>query len=437
MDDLAPRRLITGSPEPRVSFRLKAGLVFLAGTVCIGMAGCKHDSAKTAKMPARPPARVTTAAAFTQDVPVYLDEIGRIVATESVSIVPQVGGKIIAVHFKDGAFVHKGDLLFEIDPRPFQAELASAKAELEQNQAMLNLARGELERYGAAVAAAAVSKLEFDQKKNAVAVAEAKVNASQAAVETAALDLEYSKILSPIDGRTGARLVDPGNVVRANDQTLLVIQQLDPIYAEFTITENDLGTVRQFLGSGNLDLSRESGPRLKVEVTVPRGLRQDSTSLASHAGLQAEHESQQSAPRIGELTFLDNSVVNQTGTVRLRATLPNADGYFWPGQFVQVRLITEVLKDAVLIPTGAVQISQQGPYVYVISPDRIAELRPISPGQRHAEATVVREGLKAGEQVVITGHLTVQPTKEVQVVNDNASAPPAVAAKPSAQVSTK
>ncbi|NLE59466.1 MAG: efflux RND transporter periplasmic adaptor subunit, partial [Planctomycetes bacterium] len=225
-----------------------AGLLIAAAAVgCFP--GCEPGDKQGTQPPSRPPARVTTASAISRDVPIYLERIGRIMALEVVAIVPQVGGKLIAAHVQDGADVRKNDLLFEIDPRPFEAELASAQAGLAQDKALLELASAELTRFESAVAMNAVSKLEYDQRKNAVAIAEAKVEAAKASVQTAKLNLEYTRILSPIDGRAGALLVHPGNVVKENDAPLLMIQRLDPIYAEFTITENDLGTVRELMAA--------------------------------------------------------------------------------------------------------------------------------------------------------------------------------------------
>ncbi|HON66781.1 MAG TPA: efflux RND transporter periplasmic adaptor subunit, partial [Phycisphaerae bacterium] len=214
------------------------GLTAVAATLA-GLLGCEKGDRTALKMPERPPAVVTVAPATTQDVPVYLDQIGRTVPVQTVAIVPQVGGKLVATHVNHGDYVKKGQLLFEIDPRPFQAALDAAEASLAQNLAELELARAELSRVEEALRSSAVSRLEYDQKKSGVAMAEARVAAAKAAIEQAKLDLEFSRIHSPIDGKAGARLVDAGNVVRANDAPLLIIQQMSPIFAEFTITEND------------------------------------------------------------------------------------------------------------------------------------------------------------------------------------------------------
>ncbi len=385
--------------------------------VALGVSGCERGEARQAAMPARPPAQVTVAAAVARDVPVYLEEIGKTVSVETVSVVPQVGGKIVAAPVENGATVKKGQLLFEIDPRPFEADLASAKAALAQNKALLELTRIEFKRVQGLVASSAVSQAEYDQKKNAVDVALARVAAGEAAVETAQLKLEYARIYSPIDGRAGARLVDAGNVVKENDKPLLVIQRLDPIYAEFTVTENDLGTVRKYLATAGLDLGLEPHNGLKVEVDVP-GDSEPVLAALGNPTPATQPGRNTGGPRMGTLVFLDNTVQDGSGTVKVRAVVPNADRYFWPGQFVRVRLVLMTAKDAVLVPAQSVQISQQGPFVYVVKPDGVAEQRPVTPGQRQGELVVIREGVQAGEKVVTSGQMMIVPGGKVMVTHE-------------------
>ena len=279
----------------------------------------------------------------------------------------------------------KDQLLFTIDPRPYQAQLDSAQAQLAQSKAALDLANTQLKMYASIANTRAVSQMDLETKKNTVAVDEAQVQAAEAAVENAKLNLEYCYIHSPIDGRAGARLVDVGNVVQANTTGLLLIQRLDPIYADFTITESDLPEVQREMARGTL----------KTLVRIP-----------SDAPKRA---------REGKLTFLDNAVQNATGTVNLRATIPNADHHFWPGQFVNVTLVLATSKGAVLIPNQATQISQQGPFVYVVKPDDTAELRPVTLGQRQGDDVVVTKGVADGERVVVTGQLTLIPGAKVRV----------------------
>jgi multidrug efflux system membrane fusion protein len=354
----------------------------------------------------RPPASVTVSTAVSRDVPVYLDEIGKNGAFESVTVTPQVGGRITERHFEDGANLEKGQLLFVIDPRPFQAQLDSAKANLAQAKAALELAKIQFARDEGLVGTKAISRQDYDTKKNTVDVDQAQVEAAEAALETAKLNLEYCFIHSPIEGRAGARLVDIGNVVQANTTSLLLIQRLDPIYADFTITERDLPDVQKQMARGNL----------QAQVRLPS----DGT----------DH------PRMGKVTFLDNAVQNGTGTVNLRATIPNSDRHFWPGQFVNVRLVLSTEKAAVLIPTEATQISQKGPFVYVVKPDQTADQRLVTLGQRQGGNVVVTSGLAAGESIVLTGHLTVVPGLKVKVVPGAADAP-GPAGKPSGDESKR
>jgi len=360
--------------------------VVLFGLGCLSGWGCQRAASEA---PAeRPPALVTVAVAQARDVPIYLDEIGRCVARETVSVQPQVSGRIIQIHFTDGAELKPGDLLFTIDPRPYEAALNQAKATLKQNQAALDLARIEFTRAKNLTGTRSASREEYDTKRNAVEVAEAQVAAAQAAVQTAALNVEYCSIRSPIVGRAGHRLLDIGNVVNAsggNSSTpLLMIERLDPIYADSTVTENDLSTVQ------------ENGRHatLRAEVRLPDRLNE---------------------PRTGDVTFVDNTVQEGTGTVMLRATLGNADRLFWPGRFVKVRLILKTEKQAVLIPATATQVSATGPFVYVIKDDSTAELRPVVLGQRHGDLVLVRSGVRAGERVVTLGQLAVMPGAKVRV----------------------
>ena len=353
----------------------------------------------------RPPASVSVATAVQQDAPVYIDSVGKTVAREVVSIQPQVSGKITKIHFVDGAELKKGDMLFTIDPAPYRAQLESAEGTLAEKKAALELAKLQLDRYAELLATNSVSQYDYDQRKNAYDIAEAQLQQSQAAVETARINLDYCFIRSPIDGRAGQRLVDVGNVVTflgslsglasagqqnagnagaGNTGALLVIQRLDPIYADFTITENELTSVQQKMKNGSL----------KAEVRLP---------------------GEQDKPREGEVSFLDNAVQEGTGTVKLRATIRNGDHHFWPGRFVKVRLVLDTIREAVLIPASAPQMSAKGMFVYVIKDDSTAELRPVELGQRQGDLVVVNQGLKSGERVVVTGQLAVTPDAKVQV----------------------
>jgi len=361
---------------------LVLGLLALA-PACKRVEGAQRPSRAQAQ-PQRPPAPVSVATAVQQDVPVYLDQIGKNVAPEVVTIEPQVSGRITGIHFKDGASVKRGDLLVTIDPRPYRAQLDSAEAGLSKNLADLDLARIEFTRVQALLRTDAISQQDYDARRSAVAVAEAQVRLSRAAVDTAKLNLEYCFIRSPIDGRAGQRLVDMGNVVGPGAPGgLLVIQRLDPMYADFAIPENDLTSVQRAIAGGEA----------RVEVRLPDAPDQ---------------------PRGGTLTFLDNAVQDGTGTVKLRATIANADWRFWPGRFVKVRLVLGTQKGAVLVPATAMQTSAKGPFVYVVKDDSTAELRLVAVGQRQGDLVAVADGLRGGERVVTAGQLGVTPGGKVR-----------------------
>ena len=357
-------------------------------------AGCDKKEPATFE---RPPAPVTVTTAKSQDVPLYIDAVGKIVAREVVSIQPQVSGRITHIHFVDGADVKVGQLLFTVDPRPYQAQLNQAEANLAQAEATLGLAKVNFARVENVSDPRAVSRQDYDTKKSAVDSADAQVKQNRAAVENARLNLEYCTIRAPINGRAGQRAVDIGNVVATNSGSLLVIQRLDPVYADFTVTENELTAVQR-------NMAKRS---LRVEVRLP-----DEIGDA----------------REGNLTFLDNSVQDGTGTVKLRATLPNVDRRFWPGRFAKIRLVLDTLPDAVLVPAEAPQVSAKGSFVYVVKNDSSAELRPVKLGQRQGEWVVVENGVKADEKVVVKGQLGVTPGGKVRIAEQPAEKQQAPAA---------
>jgi multidrug efflux system membrane fusion protein len=389
------------------------------------LSGCANKAAQQAFD--RPPAPVTVTDAIAQDVPTYLDAIGKTVAREVVAIQPQVSGRITKIHFTDGANVKKGDMLFTIDPRPFEAALQQAQANVSKDvalkkQAESNLAREiaqakwgkvQVDRYRVLVEQGVVSREQYEELRanldtlNAnAAAARAAVNSADesikvdtAAVESTKVQLSYCSIRSPIDGRAGQRLVDVGNVVNpggssgnnsgsgsapAENNALLVIERLDPIYADFTISQNNLTEVQQQMRAN----------RLTTEVRLPDDPDQ---------------------PIVGQLTFLNNSVENTTGTVGLRATIPNSDHRFWPGRFVNIRLVLNTIHQAVLVPATAPQMSVNGSFVYVIKQDSTAEQRPVSLGQRQGDLIVVENGVTAGERVVTTGQIGVTPGGKVHI----------------------
>src|SRR5579862_5428061 len=362
-----------------------------AGLMLLSAVSCSRGSVQAA--PAMPAPLVTVVKAAAKDVPQYLDEIGRNTAFESVTVTPQFAGRITERHFEEGENLKKGQLLFVIDPRPYKAQVDAAQATLAQSKAALDLAKIQFARDQEVIGERAISQQDYDTKKNAVDVDQAQIDAAEAALETAKLNLEYCYIHSPIDGRAGARLVDVGNVVQTNSTSLLSIQRLDPIYATFTITESDLPGVQKQMSSG----------LLKAAVRLP--------------------SDPESTARFGRVEFLDNAVQNGSGTVNLRATMNNPDHHFWPGQFVDVKLILSTEKNAVLIPNQATQISQKGPFVYVVKDDDTAELRPIKLGQRQGDDVVVTEGIAPNERVVLAGQMLVRPGGKVRVSNSGSSVP--------------
>jgi multidrug efflux system membrane fusion protein len=330
-------------------------------------------------------AMVTTAPVVQADVPEYLDEIGKTSSTEVVTVEPQVSGMITERSFTDGSDLTKGQKLFSIDPRPYQAALDQAQATLLQEEAQRDSAKTDFDRDASLLDSKAISQQDYDDKKDALAVAEANVKAGQAGLELAQLNLGYCTITAPFDGRAGQRLVDAGNVVNANISQLLVIQRISPIYVDFTVTESDLPAVRQNMASGTL----------KVLVQTP-----------DNPNESAE----------GELTFLDNTVQDGTGTIKLRATLKNEDRKFWPGQFVHVRLILTTVHDALLVPSSAVQVGQTGTYVFVLGPGNVANQTIVKEGQRQGDNVVIESGLTAGETIILSGQLMVMPGFPVTVI---------------------
>jgi len=342
----------------------------------------------------RPPAPVSVVKAVAREVPIYLDEVGKCVAREVVSVQPQVGGRIAEIRFEDGADLKKGDPLFTIDSEPYRAAVASAEANVARAKAVLDLSRVDLARFANLVATQIVAQADYDAKKSAVDVAAAELRQNEAALATARINLQYCSIRSPIDGRAGHRLVDRGNVVAANGGALLVIERLDPIYVDFTVTEHDLSAVQV----------RMAGKSLDVEVRLP---------------------DQPANPLSGKVTFLDNAVQEGTGTVTIRATVDNRRRRLWPGRFVKVRLVLATLPAAIVVPAGAPQMSAKGPFVYVVKDDDTAELRPVTPGQRQADLVVIEQGIKPGERVVVNGQLGVTPGGKVRVEEPQGAAAPA------------
>ena len=369
------------------------------------------DRATAQKAPPAPPAvPVMVADAVQRAVPLQVNAVGNVQAFTTVGVKSQVAGEIKDVHFAEGRDVKRGDLLFTIDPRPFETALRQAEAALGQRQAEVSQARANIARdvaqqewlqtqegrYRELLSKDLIAREQYEQiRANAAAMdatvravraaeenARAAATAAQAAVDNARLQLSYTKIHAPIDGRTGNLLVQRGNVLKANeDNPLVVIAQVEPIYASFGVPEQQLGAIRR----------HQAGPALKTEASVPG------------------HGSE-----TGALTFLNNTVDPATGTIQLKATFPNVKRLLWPGQFVEVTL-TLANEDAVVVPSQAIQAGQQGPFVFVVSPDLRVESRKVQAGRRLERETIVTSGLKAGERVVTDGHLRLLPGTKVEI----------------------
>jgi len=348
---------------------------------CITLSGC---SRKAEKPKGRPPALVITALASQRNVPVMIKAIGNIEASESVAVRCQISGELTKVAFREGQDVQKGSLLFLLDPRSLQAAQAKAEASLARNRTILDNARKDYERYSKLVKEGIVTQEQAEGFRTKAESAAADVAADQSAVESARTQLSFCTITAPISGRLGALAIDRGNIVKANDTVLVTINKLAPINASFTITEKDLTAVKRQMAAG----------RMSVTAEVP--------------GVQDLKET-------GVITFIDNSIDSATGTIRIKASFENAKKLLWPGQFVNLSITLAVLNNAVTVPSQAVQTGQKGQFVFVVTKDGTAEVRPVITGPVFQGVTVVEKGLQTGEQVVIDGQMRVIPGGKVEI----------------------
>jgi multidrug efflux system membrane fusion protein len=340
-------------------------------------AGAATKPSTSAAAPEGIPVVLGTAEA--RSLPVNVDTIGRVDPYATVAVKSQVDGPLLAVHFREGQQVSKGDLLFTIDPAPFLAELHAAQANLARDQASLVSAQADMARYKALAGSGYASQQKDEQARATVETLQASIKADEAAVESAQLKLGYAQIRSPIDGRTGSYQVDAGNLVKANDTTpLVVINQTRPVYIVCSVAERYLAEIQDRMASGGLT----------IEASVP-----DSDL----------------PPVSGKVVFVDNQVDMTTGTIRLKAEVTNEKERLLPGQFLRVTLALRELDNVVAVPDAAVQIGQQGSYVYVIGADNKAELRTIHRGPSFDGYTAVGDGVAAGERVVIDGHINLYP----------------------------
>jgi len=314
-----------------------------------------------------------------QEVPLQLKAIGAVEAYSNVSVKTQITGELTGVHFKEGQDISKGQLLFSLDKRPFEAALKQAQGMLAKDQAQAANARAQAKRYESLNQAGVVSKEEYEQMQSNADALEAAVLVDQAGLENARVQLVYCTIYSPIAGRTGPLLIHQGNMIKANDTPFLVsINQVQPIYATFTVPEQNLADIKRYSRQG----------RLRVQAFVPNDTR---------------------GPAVGWLSFIDNTVDQATGTIKLKGEFANADRRLWPGQFVDVVLTLAQQPKAIVVPSQAIQNGQTGQFVFVIKPDMTVEARPITLDRGSDGQAVIAKGLAAGEQVVTDGQLRLVP----------------------------
>jgi multidrug efflux system membrane fusion protein len=407
-------------------------LVLVVGVLSLVLAGCSSD-----KSPAGTPAQqgrgagggrgggrgaggpvpVTTTRVAAKPVPLTIPAVGTAEALQTVQIRAQVTGQLSAIHFTEGQEVRKGQLLFTLDPRPFEAALAQAQAVLARDTATAKNSQSQQARYEDLYKRGLIPRDQYETQTATASAQQATLEADQAAVETARLNLQYTRIASPISGRAGAVSLHVGDLVRANDTTpLLVINQISPIYVTFAVPGRYLPEIRRY----------QAQRPLQVQARIQNAPAPGSSAVPARDQIEGGNPEvppppgAQSAPAKGPLetgavSFIDNAVDATTGTIKLKATFPNDDHALWPGLFVQVSLLLSTDPNAIVVPAVAVQESQQGQYVYVVKPDRTAELRPVRIERQQGDQVVIAQGLSAGEEVVTDGHLRLTPGAHVTI----------------------
>jgi len=401
--DSAPLNLTVTHKESRPRTRAKVRRVLAVLAAVVGIAAIAfyitkmRGGATTAPAGTAPGAGdrvvpVTTAAVVRRDVPVTVEGLGNVVPLMTVTVRPQVDGRLDRVFFKEGDPVKKGDLLAQIDARPFAIQLHQGEAALARDRANLANAQRTLERYTKLSQDTLVTEQQVDDQRATTAQLEAVTQADQATIESARLNLDYARITSPIDGVSGVRLVDPGNIVKAADTTgIVVVTQLDPIAIIFTLPQDDLPRVQQGMSKGKL---------------VVDALARDGGKLLGS----------------GTLELIDNQVNTQTATVRLKAHFGNASRAFWPSQFVKARLHLETEKDMIVVPAAAVQRGPKGTFVYVVTPDKTANPKPVEIASIEGDDAIVQKGLASGDIVVTEGQNQLKPGAKVAPRGDAPSA---------------
>ena len=371
-------------------------LIGAAAAIAIAVAAWRAWPPATAQSPKGPPPAVPVQAAMVTraDVPIYLQALGNVQAFNTVTIHSRVDGQLQTVAFSEGQDVKAGDLLAQIDPRPFQAQLDQAVAKKAQDEAQLANAKHDLERYTTLITQNAISRQTADTQRALVAQLEATIKGDDATIESAQVQLGYTTITAPITGRTGIRQIDTGNIIHATDTNgLVVLTQLQPISVLFTLPEENLPDVSHAMQRGSLAVIAMSGDE-KTELDR------------------------------GTVALIDNQIDTATGTMRLKATFPNPNHSLWPGQFVKVKLLLRTLHNALTVPSTAVQRGAQGLFAYVIKTDSTVEMRPLKAEQLMASVAVIDEGLQEGERVVTSGQYRLQPGTRVDVREQSAGATP-------------
>ncbi len=365
------------------STRTRRALFVLAAPALL-LAGCSRGPKEAGLRQEAVPVVVGTVR--TGDVPVTLTAIGSVEPYSTVPVKSMVAGELVDVHFREGQAVHRGDVIFTVDQRPYEAALAQAEATLARDKAQLENARAEEKRYAELAAKDFVTREDYDAKRTAAAALEATVKADQAAIDDARVQLSYCTMRSPIDGVMGKLLIYGGTVLKANDVPLVTINQVRPVKVAFAVPEQNLGEIRR----------RMAEEKLRVEAAPPGA-----------AG----------GPETGFVDFIDNAVDSTAGTILLKGLFVNDDGALWPGQFVTVRLLLSTRTGATLAPTPAIQTSQQGSFVFVVKPDQTAEMRLVTTGPTAGAETVIEKGLVAGEKVVTDGQLRLVPGSRIEIKN--------------------
>jgi multidrug efflux system membrane fusion protein len=368
---------IGGNPVRTVS------KVAVALAAAILLSGCSERKQQAVA----PPIPVTVADVVQKTVPVQVRVIGNVDAYTTVGIKPQITGEIVGVHFTEGQNVKKGQLLFTFDPRPFEADLLRAQANLAQDEAKAKNAEVEAQRYTRLVEAGVVAKEQAEQIQTNYEAMVATVKADRAQVEYARVQLVYTKIYSPMDGRTGNLMLHRGTVVKANpDNPIITINQINPIYVTFSVPQQALPEIKQHMAKG----------KLKVTAII---------------------QGQENRPEEGTLTFIDNNVDLNTGTIKLKGTFANENRRLWPGQYVNVALTLTEKPNAIVVPTQAIQTGQDGSYVFIVKSDLTAESRPVKVERNIDNQTVIESGLRPGEKVVTDGQIRLVTGAKVEIKN--------------------